>query len=168
MAENFKEAKQEMSDGHQVVFNFHVHHLDGKLLWQTVKDYDTDCRALPTSWLFEMHLQQVPINGNVSIPVTLKRNDTANRPVNAYVTIGFTDPNCSSFFDDVISFGRRYVKPGEEIQENIVLYIRLPEKRKLFNEDLLVTVAIRIRSCHSGSISNPLSPDKKRKLCSMM
>ncbi|CAL1300863.1 unnamed protein product [Larinioides sclopetarius] len=168
MTENFEETKLEISDGHKVLFDFHVRYLDGKLFWQTVKDFDTNCRTLPTSWLFEMEIQKVPLDGNVSIPIILKRSDTQNKPVNAYVTIRLYDVNGFRFFDDLISFGRQYVKPGEEIKENIVGTLRLLEKRKLFNEEIRVTVVITIRSCHSRIVTNTLSPVRKRKLCSMM
>ncbi|GBM59217.1 hypothetical protein AVEN_202440-1 [Araneus ventricosus] len=153
-----------------MLYEFYVNYLAVKLSWPFKRDYQTNCRVLPTSWLVQMTFQRVTVSGEVSIPIVLRRIDSIDSPVGAYIRVAITDDDGQTTFLGPRSFGRRRMLPGDEVQENLAGILSLPQIRASFNEEIFVSVVISVVHCHSDTTDSAtsLGNDENRVLCSKM
>ncbi|KAF8785117.1 uncharacterized protein LOC129958928 [Argiope bruennichi] len=147
----FEIKEEEICQGHTVCYDFSVNNLSAKQTWLFKKTFQTDCKILPTSWLFEMLFQYLPDNGNASCYLTVSRNDTIDIPVKAFIWLRFSTANGQPFFILPKILTSYRMLPNDEIKESIVEILPFPEVGTSLNQELIVAVVIRIRHCHSES-----------------
>ncbi|GBM55723.1 hypothetical protein AVEN_196617-1 [Araneus ventricosus] len=136
-------------NGHKIIYNFTVPKLAAKPSWACRENFLTNCEVLPTSWSFEMKLQNVPEKPKVPVSVTLRRNHSLDNPVDAFIQISFSDDGNRPCFDLPRIFTTKTMIPGEVLKDSRTEILQSAEMIKAFNESLFIAVVIRILFCHS-------------------
>ncbi|CAL1268807.1 unnamed protein product [Larinioides sclopetarius] len=133
-----------IQDGHQVIYDFNLHHLD--LIEKTFfpLEYETWCLTVPTSWKIELKCVRVPgNNGLYTFSVKLKRVDDSNRCVKASLHVSFYDVRGRVAFPPLIS-SKDIVEHDDELEDG---FGDIPSAD--ISHVVLVKVVIMIKRCHT-------------------
>ncbi|GBM38735.1 Dynein assembly factor 3, axonemal [Araneus ventricosus] len=84
--------KEEIEDGHKIIYDINFHHLDDIQRTYYPLHYQTQCRTIPTSWKIELMCKRVADeNGPYAFSMTLKRLDPSDHRVYASFSVSIFD-----------------------------------------------------------------------------
>ncbi|CAL1293824.1 unnamed protein product [Larinioides sclopetarius] len=134
------------SDSHILHYKLSVDNLCSKEPWIFREEFQNKCPPWSSSWLCEMLFVKVADNGQASIPITLRRTDSANDPVTVRIIPIIRDDTSRIVFKALL-IERQGIRGGEVLKETLFSTVPFLEQRAYLNRKLFVNFFIHVFHC---------------------
>ncbi|CAL1293825.1 unnamed protein product [Larinioides sclopetarius] len=137
---------------HRFMYRFPVCNPLKKQRWTFLENFDTECEALPTSWIYEISFPKMADNRtDASISFTLKRTDSACYSVSVRI-LPFISNSAGKPIFISSTIERERIHAGEEIESTLTKHFWSSGTRSYSSFKPFLHLVIEVISCHSTGI----------------